>query len=124
MGAHNRIKNTKRREKAKIIEPSKRPYNINKQRCMTTIWGTKRSMIIEDEILHKQHNAHHKLIAFQRIRDEGNNHIEYRLGYYMIGVKPGMKGRWVWGQFCLFIPESDLKAILKKAERKGWFRLD
>ncbi len=121
MGTHKRRPAPKVNPKGKVVEPEKRPNNIGKRRRITTIWGTKRHMVIEDEILHKQHNAPHKLISFQRIRLEEEDRIEYRLGYYMIGVKPGAKGRWVWGQFCLLIPEKDLKAVLRKAERKGWF---
>ena len=116
MGIHNRRSTSRRSKKTKVVEPGKRRCikNINEDNCY---------FIIEDEILHKQqqHSAHPKLIAFQRIKFEADNQIEYRLGYYMVGVKPGAKGRWVWGQFCLMIPEKDLKKILKKAERKGWF---
>jgi len=100
----------------------KRPNNIGKRRVITTIWGEKRHIVIVDEILRKQSNAPHKLIAFQRIHIEEVNRIEYRFGYYMIGVKPGARGRWVWGQYCLLIPEKDLKVIMKRAEKRGWFQ--
>jgi len=121
MGIHNRRSASRHGEKTKVVEPDKRPNNIDKRRCIKTICGDECYFIIEDEILHNQHDAHNKLIAFQRIKFEADNRIEYRLGYYMVGVKPGAKGRWVWGQFCLTLPEKDLKIILKKAERKGWF---
>jgi hypothetical protein len=122
MGAHKYRPNPDRRPKTKLTKSPERPNNIGKRRRITTIWGAKLHMVIEDEILHKQYNAPHKLVAFQRIRLEEENRIEYRFGYYMIGVKPGAKGRWVWGQFCLLIPERDLKAIMKKAEKRGWFQ--
>jgi len=121
MGIHNRRSASRRGEKTKVVEPDKLPNNIGKRRCIKTIKGVKRYMIIKDEIRHKQHNNPRKLIAFQQIKFEEDNRIEYRLGYYMVGVKSGAKGRWVWGQFCLMIPEKDLKIILKKAKRKGWF---
>jgi hypothetical protein len=121
MGIHNRRTTPKNSDKSKFVEPEKFPNNIGKRRRIKTIRGAKRYFIIEDEILYKQHNAPNKLIAFQRIRFEEDNRIEYRLGYYMVGVKSGAKGRWVWGQFCLMIPEKDLKIILKKAKRKRWF---
>jgi hypothetical protein len=121
MGIHNRRSALRRDKKTTVVEPDKRPNNINKPRCIKNIDGVKCHFIIEDEILHNQHDAHNKLIAFQRIRFKAGNRIEYRLGYYMVGVKPGAKGRWVWGQFCLTLPEKDLKIILKKAEKKGWF---
>ena len=108
-------------KKSKVENHPEWPKNIGKRRKIKTIWGNERHLIIEDEIVHPQSNAPHKLIAFQRIRLEEENRIEYRLGYYMIGVKPGAKGRWVWGQFALLIPEKDLKAILKKAQKRKWF---
>jgi len=63
----------------------------------------------------------HKLITFQKLRLEEENRIEFRLGYYMIGVKLGAKGRWVWGQYALMIPEKDFKVILKEAQKRKWF---
>jgi len=121
MGIHKRKPSVKLPRKAKFVEPEKLPNNIGKRRRIPTIWGTHRYMVIEDEILHRESKVPNKLIAFQRIRIEENNRIQYRLGYYMIGVKPRARGRWVWGQFCLMVLERDLKAILRKAERKGWF---
>jgi hypothetical protein len=84
------------------------PQNIGKRHKIKTIWGTAVHLVIEDEIMHQQTNAPHKLIAFQKIRIEEEDRIEFRFGYYMIGVKAGAKGRWVWGQFSLLIPEKDL----------------
>ena len=101
----------------------KLPENIGKRRRINAIDGTKRHFLIEDEILHRQHNSSRKLIAFQRMRYEEEDRIEYRFGYYMIGVKGRTKGKWVWGQYCLLIPEKDLRTILRKAEKKGWFHL-
>jgi hypothetical protein len=121
MGTHNRRPTTNLSEKTKVVEPGKLPNNIGKRRCIPTIKGDKKYMVIRDEILHKQHNNPRKLIAFQRIEFEEDKRIEYRLGYYMIGEKAGMKGRWVWGQFCLQISEKDLKAILKEAKKRRWF---
>lgn len=110
----------------KSMETSKHkklPNNIGKTRRNTAIDGTKREIVIEDEILHRQHDAQNKLITFQRVRikeEDRKERIEYRFGYYIIGVKPGAKGKWVWGQRSLMIPKKDLKAIIKKAETKGW----
>ena len=122
MGIHKRKSGLRSNSNHKIIKPIKRPNNIGKRRRIKTINGDIRHFVIEDEILRFQHKTKkRKLIAFQKIRFEEKNRIEYRLGYYMIGVKPRAKGRWVWGQFCLLIPERDLNFILKKAETKGWF---
>ncbi len=122
MGTHKRRPTTTVQAKPDVASLPKRPNNIGKRRRITTIWGEPRHIVIEDEILRKQSNAPHKLIAFQRILIEEVNRIEYRFGYYMIGVKPGAKGRWVWGQYCLMIPEKDLKIIMKRAEKRGWFQ--
>lgn len=122
MGTHKRRPTTAAQTKPEIPVLPKRPNNIGKRRRITTIWGEPRHIVIKDEILRKQSNAPHKLIAFQRIWIEEAKRIEYRFGYYMIGVKPGAKGRWVWGQYCLLIPEKDLKIIMKRAEKKGWFQ--
>ena len=62
-----------------------------------------------------------KVIVFQKLRFEDNNRQEFRFGYYMLGVKKGAKGRWVWGQYCLLIPKRDLRALIRKAKKKRWF---
>jgi hypothetical protein len=45
--------------------------------------------------------------------------VEYRLGYYIIGKNGRAKGKWVWGQFCPFIPRRDFKKLIKKAQKEG-----
>jgi hypothetical protein len=42
-----------------------------------------------------------------------------RLGYYIIGKQKGFRDKWVWGQFCPFIVDEDLKKLISKAEREG-----
>lgn len=100
---------------------SKAPNNIRKTRKIQGIHGEWIEYTIEDEIIRFQTSNKHKLISFQRIRFPKDNRIEYRLGYYMIGVKPKMRGKWVWGQFCLLIPEIDLIEIFKEAKERKWF---
>lgn len=124
MGTHTRISKTNKvtvSKKRNLNIPPPWPNNIGKRRKISTILGTKRYIIIEDEILVIQSNAPHKLITFQKLRLEEENRIEFRLGYYMIGVKTGAKGRWVWGQYALMIPEKDFKVILKEARKRKWF---
>jgi len=98
------------------------PNNIGKRRRIQTIHGNWVEYTIEDEIIRRQRNYSRKLFAFQRIRFAEDHRIEYRLGYYMLGVKPRMRGRWVWGQFCLMIPEPELIRLLKEARKKEWFQ--
>ena len=96
------------------------PNNIGKRRRITNIRGKHIYLVIEDEITRIQSDAPNKVISFQRIRFEKTGKIEYRLGYYMIGVKPGARGRWVWGQYALLIPTSDMKALIKQARIRKW----
>ena len=98
------------------------PDNIGKTRMIPAIDGMKRHFRIEDEIIHPQSNSNRKIIVFQKMRYVEENRVEFRFGYYMIGIKPKAKGRWVWGQFCLLLPEEDLMAILEKARKRKWFR--
>ena len=97
------------------------PNNIGKRRKIINIWGKTVWWLIEDEITRLQSTAKHKVICFQKIRHEKDNSIEFRFGYYMIGVKAGAKGRWVWGQYALLIPKGDLLTLLKEAKKRKWF---
>ena len=46
-------------------------------------------------------------------------HGEVRLAYWIIGKKPKVKGKWVWGQFATFIPKQDLIKLTDKAKQRG-----
>ncbi len=48
------------------------------------------------------------------------NDEKFRLCYYIIGKKPGMKGKWVFGQFATMLPPEDFKWIVDEAKRQGW----
>ena len=98
------------------------PNNIGRTRVIPAIDGTTRHFQIEDEIIHPQSNYNRKIIVFQKMHLMEEDRVEFRLGYYMIGLKPRAKGRWVWGQFCLLLPEEDLVVILNEARRRGWFQ--
>jgi len=62
--------------------------------------------------------------VLQKMRFIEEDRIEFRFGYYMIGMKPKARGRWVWGQFCLLIPQEDLMVILEEAKKRRWFQQD
>jgi len=66
----------------------------------------------------RQSTYHNKFFILQEFFWE-NGKRELRLGYYMLGKKPKMRGKWVWGQYAPFIPEKDLKKLLLKAKKKG-----
>jgi len=121
MGAHRKTKPAvlPRLDREGDLPPW--PSNKGKRKRITNIHGEPRHLIIHDEIRRTQSSYPNKLIVFQKLEIEEDKVIEYRLGYYMIGVKPGARGRWVWGQFCLLIPEEDLMAILAEARALKWF---
>jgi hypothetical protein len=74
---------------------------------------------ILDEIHIYQRGSKTKLIYLQKIKLSSGRE-ELRLGYFIIGKKPAMRGRWVWGQYATFLPAGDLKRIVGIAKRKGW----
>lgn len=79
----------------------------------------------------QQYNLPEKVFIIERLRKVGidgrvvhkrtqkNGEIEYRIGYFIVGKIGFMRGKWAWGQFCPLIPATDLKKLLKKAEREG-----
>jgi len=44
----------------------------------------------------------------------------FRIGYYMIGHKPGARGKWAWGQFAAMMTPEELSLIVTKMREKGW----
>ena len=74
---------------------------------------------ITDEVRVTQSDMREKILCLQRIEFE-DKRIEVRLGYYIIGKKPKMRGRWVWGQFAALMPLRDFRALIRVAEKKGW----
>lgn len=82
--------------------------------------GHKTYFTIVDEIQRTQTNFPEKIICLQRIRfDYGVE--EVRLAYFIIGKKPKMLGRWVWGQYATSMPLEDFKWVIEQAKQKGWF---
>jgi hypothetical protein len=96
------------------------PNNVGKRRRWNSIRGELRSVTILDEIRRVQWNAPHKVIVLQRIKFDSSGETEYRLGYYILGVRPRMAGRWTWGQFAILIPAKDFRWIIRQAEKRGW----
>ena len=61
-----------------------------------------------------------KRIYLQKIQHD-DKRVEYRFTYYMRGVKPGRtKGKWVFGQYSMMIPQRELAYLLRTARGKGW----
>ena len=91
------------------------PSNIGKRGTMVfPPDGVRRRFTITDEIRKLQSDNRDKLIVLQRIRFE-RGRKEIRLGYYIIGKKPKMKGRWVWGQFAALMPLRDFRVLIRRA---------
>lgn len=46
---------------------------------------------------------------------------EFRIGYYMIGHKPGrMKGKWVWAQYAPMMSRDEMALVFERVKKKGW----
>ncbi|MFZ5637770.1 MAG: hypothetical protein ACOY82_14410 [Pseudomonadota bacterium] len=95
-----------------------RPNNIGKRRTFTSITGEKVHLTVRDEIVVPHGDG--KLAYFQQFQFEEDGRIEYRLTYYMIGHKPGRRGRWVFGQYSLMLPAEELSQLLTEARNRGW----
>jgi len=124
MGSHRTQKEDKFLEGGRLpAEWPLLPNNIGKTRRIKAIDGQIRHFRIEGEIIRKQSNSKRKIIVLQKMRFVEEDRIEFRFGYYMIGIKQRSRGKWVWGQFCLLIPRADLIALMQEAQRKKWFRI-
>lgn len=75
---------------------------------------------IVDEIMFPQSGLPSKLICLQRLQFEEDDRIELRLGYYIIGKKPAMRGRWVWGQYATLLPADDFYRLIQEVHRREW----
>jgi hypothetical protein len=75
---------------------------------------------IIDEVRQFQDRSKSKVIVLQLVRFEDRRH-EIRVGYYIIGKKPRMSGRWVWGEYAAFMPVGVFRRVVRKAIARGWF---
>ena len=74
---------------------------------------------VVDEI--RKHEDAEKVLLLQRLRAKASpDQYMFRFCYYIIGKKPKMKGRWLWGQFAPFILADDFSAIISEAQKKKW----
>ncbi len=84
--------------------------------------GKRLRFTITDEIRRVQSDLPSKIIVLERVLFD-DDRVEVRLGYYIIGKKPKMLGKWVWGQYATLLPLADFAAIVNEAQRLGWFQL-
>ena len=102
--------------KPKRIPPY--PNSIGKSGSLTTIDGNY-GFTIADKIVRPPTGMPEKLLCLQRIEFEDGKK-ELRLAYFIIGKKPKRRGKWVWGQYCTFIPPKDFKALVLEAQKRRW----
>ena len=92
------------------------------RRRMKNIFGNWRYFQVVETVAVPQSRVPRKIkgkaYVIQRLRFEDGEEY-FRLGYYIIGVKPKMRGKWVWGQYAPIGPIEDLKKIFEAA--KSWF---
>ena len=95
------------------------PATKGKRGRIRLVDGSSLKFEVVDEIRRMASNHSGKVLYLQKVRFE-NDQEELRFGYYIIGKKPAMAGRWVWGQFAPFVPAEDFAAIVDEARAKGW----
>jgi hypothetical protein len=64
----------------------------------------------------QQSNKKEKVIVLDEIK-LNENKTELRLRYYIIGDKPRMRGKWVFGQFATFVPHDDFRMLVSLAKK-------
>jgi hypothetical protein len=105
------------------MNSEKLPSKINYAGKLRHPDGSSRTFLIEDEIVQRQSNYPNKFFVLQKLKFDNDNVREIRLGYYIIGIKPKMKGKWTWGQFCPLLPKSDFEELIKTAVSRGWLTI-
>jgi hypothetical protein len=75
---------------------------------------------VVDEVRAYQDGEKNKVVLMQLMRLEDRRY-EIRVGYYIVGKLPKMRGKWVWGQFAAFIPPGIFKRLVASASKRGWF---
>ena len=93
----------------------------NRGTLIEPVTGNKWHFRVIDEVVQVLSDYPDKAIYLQKLEFEEDGSIELRLGYYIIGKKPRMLGKWVWGQYAALMPVSDFEQIIEKAKAKGWF---
>lgn len=96
------------------------PNKIGNKGTGVDIDGIKHHFVILDEIVRPQSTNPQKLIYFQKIQFDIDKKIEFRIAYYIIGKKPRMAGKWVFGQYATMMNPDDFEFLVSEAKAKGW----
>ena len=95
--------------------------NIGKNVHVTDPDGSTTEWEVLDEI--RKNESEDKILVLQRLRRKDlQNEEMFRFGYYIVGKKPKMSGKWTWGQYAPFISADDFSAMIKEAENRNWIR--
>lgn len=96
------------------------PSHIGNRGALAFPDGSRQHFVIADEISRPHTGVDTKIICLQRLRFNEDGREQVRVGYYVIGKRPKMLGRWVWGQYATMMPLEDFKWLIRQAEEKGW----
>jgi hypothetical protein len=82
--------------------------NVRKRKnChMTNIDGIKEKRALGKVVYQQASEYPEKVFILQEVESQHAKEKElklFRIGYYIIGKKPKMRGKWVWGQYAPFI---------------------
>lgn len=103
------------------MTPPHIPSKIGKRgKTVMPLDGEVLQYTIVDEVREFQDSSKTKVIVLQLVQFD-DRRTEVRLGYYIIGKKPKMRGRWVWGQYAAFMPTHIFQSLVRQATERGWF---
>lgn len=92
------------------------PKSSRKTRRLTTIDGEERSYKIVDEEVFLASSDSSKAFAIHKLEyDDGSE--EFRIGYFMIGRKPRMRGKWAWAQYAPMMTEKEMEEVFERAQK-------
>jgi hypothetical protein len=98
------------------------PSTIGKKIKLKHPDDSRQNAKVIDEIRIEQIDYANKIILLQRMKFEDDGKPdEIRVCYYIIGKKPKMLGKWVFGQYATMIPLPDFRKLIRLAEEKKWF---
>lgn len=89
---------------------------------MTDINGKRVRAKITKRVTLRQRTSHRgKYFVLEEIKlpKKRRTRTQLRVGYWILGKKPRMRNKWVWGQSAPLIPKSDLLKLVDKAKRQG-----
>jgi len=91
---------------------------IKKKGTIKDINNIKKRFEIGNYVLQPQGDNPKKVFILEEIFFEDGKK-EIRVGYYIIGAKGRMEGKWLWGEFCPIFPKADLEKLIEKAKERG-----